>query len=125
MKRIVLIGFAILVLAAGTGFAMMGGGQGGMMGGGQGGMMGGGQGGMTGGGQGGMTGGGQRGPIIGGGMVPKEIMMDVMQMMKGMMAIQQDMIQGMIDTEKEQNMIKLSGMIRDLDRMTAALDAAR
>ena len=109
MKTSVLIGVAVLVLAAGTGFAMMGGGQGGMMGG----------------GQGGIVGGGQRGPIAEGGIVPKEIMIDVMQMMKGAMAIQKDMIQGMIDTEKEQNMIKLSGMMRDLDRMMAAVSAAQ
>lgn len=101
MKRIVLIGFAILVLAAATGYGMMGGGQGGMMG------------------------GGQRGPIVGNGMVPKEIMIDVMQMMKGVMAIQQDIMQGMSDTEKDRSIIRLSVMMMDLDRMMAAINAAQ
>lgn len=104
MKRIVLIGFAVLVLAAGTGYAMMGSG-------------------MMGGGQSGRMGGGQRGPAFGGDMLQKEMMIDVMQMMKDALAIQKDMLRGMIDTEKEQNIIKLSSMMRDLDRMSAALGA--
>ena len=95
------------------------------MGGGQGGMIGGSQGGTMGGGQRGMTGNYQRGPTFEGGMLQKEIMIDVMLVMKEAMAIQKVMIQGMIDTEKEPNIIKLSGMMRDLDRMTAALDAVR
>lgn len=108
MKRIVfIIGFTILVLASGTGCAMMGAG-------------------MMGGGLGGTLGGAQRGPIVvGDAVMPREIMMDIMQMMKGMMAIQKDLIKGMIDTEKEQNLIKLSGMMRDLDGMMASINAAQ